>query len=53
MSADEVAGIGYDGWQAGKRLVIPGLKNRLGTVIERLTPRRIVPKLTKRLNEIG
>ena len=52
MSAEDVARIGYEGWQAGKRLVIPGMQNRLGTVLVRFTPRRIVPMITKRLNEI-
>ena len=52
MSADAVAQAGYDGWTAGKRLVIPGVSNRLGTVLVKLTPRRIVPRITKRLNEV-
>jgi short-subunit dehydrogenase len=52
MSAEDVARIGYEGWQAGKRLVIPGTQNRLGTLLVRFTPRRIVPKITKRLNEV-
>ena len=52
MPADDVARIGYDGWQAGKRLVIPGTQNRLGTLLVRFTPRRIVPKITKRLNQV-
>ena len=52
MSADDVARLGYDGWQAGRRVVIPGLQNRLGTLMVRLTPRALVPKITKRLNQV-
>ena len=36
----------------GKRLIIPGTQNRLGTLLVRFTPRRIVPKITRRLNEV-
>ena len=52
MSADDVARIGYEGWNAGKRLVIPGARNRLGTLLVRVVPRGAVPKITKRLNEV-
>jgi short-subunit dehydrogenase len=52
MSADDVARVGYDGWNAGKRLVIPGVQNRLGTLLVRFTPRALVPRITKRLNQV-
>ena len=51
MSADDVARIGFDGWTAGQRVVIPGFSNRVGAFAVRLMPRRLVPKVTKRLNE--
>ena len=52
MTAEDVARIGFDGWNAGKRLVIPGLRNQLGAVLVKLSPRSIVPPLIKRLNTI-
>jgi short-subunit dehydrogenase len=52
MSAEDVARLGYDGWQAGRRLVIPGVQNRLGTLLVRFTPRALVPRITKRLNQV-
>lgn len=51
MSADAVARVGYEGWNAGKRLVISGGRNRLGTALVKFTPRWIVPRITKRLAE--
>lgn len=51
MSADDVARIGFDGWTAGHRVVIPGFSNRIGALAVRLMPRRLVQKVTKRLNE--
>jgi hypothetical protein len=52
MTADEVARQGFEGWSAGKRLVIPGLRNRFGAFTVRLVPRRLVPKVVKRLNVV-
>ena len=37
---------------AGKRLVIPGCRNKLGPLVIRLSPRSMVPGVVKRLNEI-
>jgi uncharacterized protein len=51
MTAEDVARIGFEGWNAGKRLVIPGLQNRLGTLLVRAVPRAYVLKQVKRLNE--
>lgn len=51
MSADDVARIGFEGWQAGTRVVIPGGSNRVAAFAVRLLPRRLVPKITRRLNE--
>ena len=51
MAADEVARIGFDGWEAGRRVVIPGVGNRGGAFAVRLLPRRLVSSITRRLNE--
>lgn len=50
MSADEVARIGFEGWNAGKRLVVAGAMNRFGTIAVRFAPRSLAVKITKRLN---
>ncbi|HKH71979.1 MAG TPA: SDR family oxidoreductase [Vicinamibacterales bacterium] len=50
MSADEVARIGFEGWTAGKRLVVAGTMNRIGALTVRFAPRALALKVTKRLN---
>jgi uncharacterized protein len=52
MNAVEVARAGYDGWQRGKVLVIPGVTNRLGAFSVRLAPRAMVRKIVKGLNSL-
>ena len=47
----EVARIGYEGMKQGKRVVIPGWKNRLGVELLRLSPRTIVTKVVRRIQE--
>jgi short-subunit dehydrogenase len=49
MTAEAVARIGYHGFRNGKVVVIPGVKNKLGTLSVRLAPRFLVRKITKRL----
>jgi short-subunit dehydrogenase len=49
MTAEAVARTGYHGFRNGKVVVIPGVKNKLGTFSVRLSPRFIVRKITKRL----
>jgi uncharacterized protein len=51
MSAADVARIGYDGWKDGKIIVIPGASNRVGAALVRVSPRPIVRRLVKRLNQ--
>jgi uncharacterized protein len=46
-----VALAGYRGLMAGKSIVIPGLGNRLLPVVVRLSPRRIVTRVSRRLLE--
>ena len=43
-SADEVAQAGYDGFMAGKRLVIPGAGNKIVSMLPKLLPRGFVLK---------
>ena len=50
MSASDVARIGYAGWNSGRVLIVPGLTNKVGTALIRVTPRRWVRAMVKRLN---
>jgi short-subunit dehydrogenase len=50
MSAADVARIGYEGWKRSKVLVVPGVTNRLGVALVRVSPRLAVRKLLKHLN---
>jgi short-subunit dehydrogenase len=50
MDVRPVAEAGYRGFRAGKMIVVPGLKNRLGAASVRFAPRRIVRKFAARLN---
>ena len=49
LSADEVARAGYDGFRAGRRVVVPGLANKLATALVGLLPRRLVLPAVERL----
>lgn len=49
--AKSVALAGYRGMMRGKRVVIPGLANRLLVQAERVTPRRWVTAVTRRVQE--
>jgi short-subunit dehydrogenase len=50
MDAATVAQAGYDGAMAGRRVVIPGLMNRLRVLVARLVPRRVSTAIARRLN---
>jgi uncharacterized protein len=52
MTAEQVARIGFEGWNAGRLLVIPGIRNRIGPLAVRLAPRSLVRGTVKRLNTI-
>ncbi len=41
-TADQVAQAGYDGFMAGKRVVIPGVANKIMSLIPRLVPRGVM-----------
>lgn len=51
MEVETVARAGYEGLMTGKRLVVPGLMNKLGIQAVRLTPRRLLPQIVRRLQE--
>ncbi len=51
MDAETVAKIGYRGLLDGKTVVIPGVKNKLLAESVRFTPRKIVTKLVRNMQE--
>ena len=51
MSAESVAQAGYAAMLAGKRICIPGFKNRLLVLAVRFSPRRFVLRVVRRLNQ--
>jgi uncharacterized protein len=50
MDAAAVARAGYRGFRAGRRVVIPGIANRIGTAAVRLLPRGLVLRAVHLLN---
>lgn len=51
MSAHEVARAGYEAMKLGKGLVIVGLRNKLLVQSARVTPRRVVTAIVRKLQE--
>jgi len=51
MSAADVARVGYDAMMAGKRVAIPGVKNRLLVGLSRFAPRVALLGFVRKLNE--
>ena len=51
MDGASVARAGYDGLLKGKRMVIPGLVNKLTPVTARFSPRSMVTRVVRLLNE--
>jgi short-subunit dehydrogenase len=51
MQASEVARAGYEGMMRGKTLVIPGLANLALVEALRVTPRRLVTAIARRIQE--
>jgi short-subunit dehydrogenase len=51
MDASSVARAGFDGMRKGKRVVIPGLGNKLLVQAERFTPRRLVTAIARKIQE--
>lgn len=50
MDVKEVARDGFEGWNAGRVVVVPGFSNRRGAFVVRLVPRSLVRRIVKRLN---
>jgi uncharacterized protein len=50
MNAAPVARAGYDGFRRGRKLVIPGIQNKVLAQSARFSPRLVVRKVAKRLN---
>ena len=51
MDSAEVARIGYAGMKHGKRVVITGFSNKIGVQALRVSPRRVVTSLVRKLQE--
>jgi short-subunit dehydrogenase len=51
MSSMQVAQLGYHGMQRGKRVVITGFRNKLSAQSVRVTPRFVVTKVVRALQE--
>ena len=51
VDVQEVARVGYEGLKQGKRIVIPGWKNRAGVELLRISPREMVTKVVRKLQE--
>ena len=51
MSSARVAAYGYHALQKGKRIAIPGLRNRLMAQSVRVSPRKLVTKVVRRMQE--
>ncbi|HEX4959860.1 MAG TPA: SDR family oxidoreductase [Thermoanaerobaculia bacterium] len=51
MDAATVAREGYEGFRAGKRIVIPGLVNKIGAQAVRAMPRKVATRIVKRMQE--
>ncbi len=53
MNVEQVGREGFEGWNSGKVLVIPGSANRRATLVVRLSPRAFVRRVVKRMNSIA
>lgn len=51
MSAQDVARIGYRGLMNGKRIVIPGLMNKLTAAVSRRLPASFTARIVRRMND--
>ena len=52
-TADQVAQAGYDGFMAGKRVVIPGFGNKVVSSLPRFLPRGVVLKFSSPISAIA
>jgi len=51
MTAEAVAEAGYQGMMRGRTLVIPGISNKLLTLVVRLAPRKMIARFVHRMQE--
>ena len=51
MTADKVAEIGFTGMMHGKRIIIPGLMNKLLAFYGRFLPRATLASITRHINQ--
>jgi len=51
MKASDVAEIGYSGFVKGKKIIIPGLMNKILAFSVRLTPRSVLVLILRFLNQ--
>jgi uncharacterized protein len=51
MDAKDVAKAGFEGLMSGKRIVIPGFKNKLGTKFVRMLPNKLVTNIIRKVQE--
>jgi len=51
MDADKVARIGYRGLMRGKRIVIPGLLNKITSALAKAAPTRLTARAVRKINE--
>ncbi len=51
VSSTEVARAGYRGMMRGQRVIIPGWKNKIGVQSLRVSPRRVVTRVVRALQE--
>ncbi|HXJ39666.1 MAG TPA: hypothetical protein VNH18_10330, partial [Bryobacteraceae bacterium] len=49
-SSSDVARAGYEAMKRGARVVVPGMKNKLLTQSVRISPRRLVTAIVRRMN---
>jgi len=53
MDSPEVARLGVEGMDKGKRVVIPGAVNQVGAVSGRMTPRSLLVPFLRRVYPVG
>ncbi len=51
MTSEQVAKIGYQGFMQGKRLIIPGLLNKIGVHSTRFSPRVVTTQIARMVQE--
>jgi short-subunit dehydrogenase len=51
MTAEAVAKVGFNAFQRGKRVAVPGLVNKLAVQSNRIGPRALVAKVAGKINK--